>query len=250
MNTVLIAISAHRAPGDAGAGTVPDSYQRAVRASGASVLPLPIGLPEQAESALQGADALLLPGGGDLRAGIFGQAPDGSAPPDEARDLWELALVHAALRLQLPLLGICRGLQVLAVALGASLIQDLERAGYQSIVHQQGPMQPRDAVTHRVIVEAGAQAHILGSTPRLLVNSMHHQAVLAAPPGAQVAARADDGVIEALVVPELRFALGVQWHPEELVGRQDEHGAQARALFAALQAAAAERRLQEASKRA
>lgn len=147
-------------------------------------------------------DGLVLTGGGDLTPALFGQAPDPrSAPPDPRRDAEELALTAAFCAARKPVLGVCRGIQVLAVYFGGDLIQHLD--GHA------------DGAVHTVSAVPGSTLHTLfgASFP---VNSYHHQAVRAPGPVLRVTARAADGTVEGLEHPRLPV-IGVQWHPERMV---------------------------------
>ena len=153
-------------------------------------------------------DGLILCGGGDLDSLLYDQKNAGSAPPDPARDKAEMELFHAFFQAGKPILGICRGMQVINVALGGTLIQDLPP--HIAPAHGGGD---HDLV-HPVLTEADTflREHY---GPRLSVNSAHHQAVDRLGDGLRTAARAEDGVIEALFLP-CRPVLGVQFHPERM----------------------------------
>jgi len=173
-----------------------------------------------AEAAVSSCAGLLLPGGADVDPGRYGEARHPSVTDvDVARDEYEIALVRAALAADLPVLAICRGLQVMNVAAGGSLIQDIPSQVGPAVPHQIS--QPKDAIAHDVGVVAGSRleelmgAAVVGG--RLRVNSRHHQAVARVAPGFAVTSLAPDGVIEALEKPDARFCVGVQWHPENFV---------------------------------
>ena len=133
---------------------------------------------------------------------------------------------RAALQRDRPLLGICGGQQLLNVALGGDLIQHIPDAVPGCLEHEQ--RNPRTEPGHSVEVLAGSRLHALGGVLRLEVNSAHHQAAGAVGDGVVVSGRAPDGVIEAIEVPDRRFCIGVQWHPEYRISAADD------ALFAAL----------------
>lgn len=185
---------------------------------------VPVLLPNVAASVdiLALCDGLLLTGGGDFHPATYHAADAGTdwAEVSEDRDTAELALMAEAERRLLPVLGICRGIQALAVGFGGSLIQDISSAlGDSPVKHSRG--EERSRVSHRVtIVPDTRMAQIVG-VDALQVNSFHHQAVEQVPAGWIVSARADDGIVEAMECPGERFMLGVQWHPENLV-RDDE----------------------------
>jgi putative glutamine amidotransferase len=159
---------------------------------------------------LDGADGLLISGGTDVNARLYGGEPISSEDaPDDARDRMELALLREALSRDLPVLAICRGMQLLNVALGGTLIQHLP----QTQAHRQRGVM--DA--HSIHVMGGTRlAAAIGDGP-LVVNSRHHQAVDTVGEGLVISARSNDGVVEAIEIPDKRFALGVQWHPEDRV---------------------------------
>ena len=163
---------------------------------------------------LSGADGLLLLGGEDVAPDRYGEADRRCERINPQRDAFELALLRSALRKNLPILGICRGVQVLAVALGGTLYQDLSAElprGRSRVIHR-GPRHTDSR--HRVAIEKDTALARLIGRDRALVNSHHHQAVRALPPGMRVTARSADGMIEAIEHPGKRFVVGIQWHPE------------------------------------
>ncbi|MBE7620629.1 gamma-glutamyl-gamma-aminobutyrate hydrolase family protein [Gluconacetobacter entanii] len=188
------------------------NYMEAVTAAGG----LPVGLPHdaaQAAAMVARLDGLIVTGG------AFDIAPDlydgGDAHPTvttkSTRTTAELALVEAALRMGRPILGICGGEQLLAVALGGTLIQHIPDTITAPLPHEQP--NPRHEAGHEVTIVPGTRlAHITRAT-RMAVNSSHHQAI-ATPGRAIVSAVAPDGVIEAVELPGHPFCIGVQWHPE------------------------------------
>ncbi|MBE3556205.1 MAG: gamma-glutamyl-gamma-aminobutyrate hydrolase family protein [Firmicutes bacterium] len=193
-----------------------------VRAGG---LPLLIGyLPDAlCQQAVTQSDAVLLTGGEDvdpLRYGAYPQRGLGSVDPK--RDATELAVVRAALAQGKPLLAICRGIQVLNVALGGTLYQDLPRERPGTLLHSQTA--PRWAASHPVsIAPESLLARLIGADP-YPVNSFHHQSCRSLGEGLVVTATAPDGVVEAIELPG-RPVLGVQWHPEDMAA--DDPRAQA-----------------------
>ena len=208
------------------------AYLRAIQDAGG----IPVLLPPQLDAAALEAlwerlDGLILTGGGDIDPRHFAEprhaATDEVSP---SRDALEVSLVRKALDDDVPLFAICRGLQVVNVALGGSLYQDIKDQTGSPIEHSQ--RERRDQPTHAVKVmgEGTRLGKILGRL-ELEVNSMHHQAIKTLGRGLREVAWAPDGIIEAaeLEAPA-RFLLGVQWHPEELGGRD----AAARNLFATL----------------
>jgi putative glutamine amidotransferase len=214
------------------------SYARCVYEAGGLPLLLPNLPATDADEVLSHLDGLLLSGGGDVDPAHWGEAPhDKLGLIDPVRDTYEMALVQAALRRDLPMLGICRGVQVMAVAAGGSLWQDIPSQCADSLPHAQSA--PRDVASHTVEVEADSLlARVLDPDAKqtfyISVNSFHHQAPRACGTIWQPVAHSSDGLIEALVAPEASFALGVQWHPEEMTLSAPAHAR----LFAALTAAA------------
>ena len=178
-------------------------------------------------------DAIVLCGGDDVDARRFGEENHPTVetvPP--IRDEYEIRLVRSAAAHGTPLLGVCRGSQVMNVALGGSLIQHVPDV--------RGAIPHRDGVQHVVTLVEGTRLAALAACPSAVVNSWHHQAVGRLAPGLRVAARASDGIVEAVESDgpaggEARFLVGVQWHPE----RDGNPDALGRGLFEALVRAAA-----------
>lgn len=177
---------------------------------------------------LDSVDALLLSGGGDINPLLTGEEPipslHGICPERDAQEMW---LVRHAYHRQIPMLGICRGIQMLSAALGGKNFQDIytQCEGHRMLKHSQDMR--RDAVSHRVTVSAGCLLHSIVGTDSLAVNSFHHQAV--SEPGSLLHAVAwsSDGVIEAVESSEFKPILGVQWHPEAFFAHHDQPAMQA-----------------------
>ncbi|HEX3539349.1 MAG TPA: gamma-glutamyl-gamma-aminobutyrate hydrolase family protein [Acidimicrobiales bacterium] len=190
-------------------------YCEAVAGAGAIPFVLPVLDPLDAAAVVSGLDAVLLTGGGDVAAWCYGQeaAPEASGM-DAARDAWELALVAAAGAGGLPILGICRGAQLLNVSAGGTLLQHLPAVSpelHRVTSHDREPV-------HAVVVDPASRlAGITGGGP-IGVNSLHHQAVDRVGAGFRAVAWSPEGFVEAI---EGRDApcIGVQWHPELLTGR-------------------------------
>jgi putative glutamine amidotransferase len=213
------------------------TYVDAVIRAGA----VPALLPNTADRELLRAlyekiDGLLLSGGGDVDPSHYGEAVhEKCGHIDEERDETELTLARWAVEDGKSLLAICRGIQVLNVALGGSLYQDIKDQVPDSLEHTWHPEHPRHHRSHTISVDPGTSlARILGETS-LPVNSLHHQALNRLSPHLTVSARAPDNVIEAVEIASRThsrqpFAIGVQWHPEELA----PHDPRQQGLFDAL----------------
>ncbi len=218
-------------------------YVEAVLAAGG----IPVVLPPQDSHAgplLDAVDGLLLSGGGDIEPSRFGAderhpAVYGVSPE---RDRFELALIDEALRRDLPLLCICRGIQVLNVALGGTLIQDIASLpdAPVHIEHRQHKIGlAPDDLGHAVTIDPESPLRRLTRSASLGVNSYHHQAIDRLAPGIVAIAHAPDGLIEATTLPTRDFVLSVQWHPELMFERHPEQ----LQLFLALTEAAAAKHL-------
>ena len=184
-----------------------------------------------AARALDSADGLLLTGGEDMDPAWYGaeRSPLCHAPSRE-RDLFELALFAAARQRELPILGVCRGIQVVNVAMGGTLYQDLPSERPGPVDHN--PPSARTDRSHPVRVLPGSRAAVALGRHRVAVNSFHHQAVKDLAPGLVASGWTEDGLIEAVETTEGKpWLLAVQWHPEEMhaEARAPEHG-----LFRAL----------------
>lgn len=172
------------------------------------------------ESVVASCAGVLLTGGADVGPDRYGEPCHPTVTDvDIARDEYEIALVRAALAADVPVLAICRGLQVMNVADGGSLVQDIPSQVGAAVPHQIST--PKDAIAHDAGVVAGSRLADLMRDAlvggRLPVNSRHHQAVKRVAAGFVVTAEARDGVIEALERPQSRFCVGVQWHPENFI---------------------------------
>ncbi len=212
------------------------AYMDAVQQAGGTPHLISPDLDQEALDALVAClDGILLAGGEDVDPVLYGQEPHPAlGRVDRVRDDLELPLARLALDRGLPILGICRGIQVLNVATGGTLYQDLPSQRPGSLAH--GCFQPHfppDHLAHEVALVSGSLlARILGQEV-LPVNSRHHQGVDRLGDGWQAVAHAPDGLVEAIEAPGHPFALGVQWHPENLL-RLPAHGLR---LFTALVAA-------------
>lgn len=199
---------------ETGAVAAPAPYIRAVhRAGGREAVLLPVQLDEEAAAdLLQNFDGVLLLGGGDVHPHLYGaEARPEIYGVDPVRDAFEIALVRAAIKLEVPTLAVCRGLQVLNVALGGTLDQHI--TGRKGLVSHGVPGGGKPVI-HPVVLERGSQlAQVMGTT-RAESSSHHHQAIAQLARGLVPVARAEDGLVEAMEL-ENGWVIGVQWHPED-----------------------------------
>lgn len=182
---------------------------------------LPVILPQTDDQALlkdmvEQLDGFIFSGGGDIDPAYFGEETHPKCgAPSPVRDRMELPLLRMLFaRMDKPVLCICRGEQVMNVALGGALYQDLPSQVGGDIAHSQS--ESSDIPTHTVTIEPGTRLHSIIGEEAGMVNSLHHQAVKQPAEGLIVAARAADGVIEAIESPAHPFFMGVQWHPERM----------------------------------
>lgn len=195
------------------------SYVRQVLKSGG----FPILLPptEQPQQAAELFDGFILSGGGDIDAKRYGELPLYCENISDLRDDYEMELVAQILKSNKPLFAICRGIQVLNVAMGGTLYQDLPIQNPSEINHRMAKVSNK--VQHNVrIMDASLLKTVLKSD-KTMVNSYHHQAIKKVADGLKIAALADDEVIEAVYTPDQSFCLGVQWHPERLDNSDTEN---------------------------
>jgi putative glutamine amidotransferase len=200
---------------------IKDGYIQALEQAGGLPVVLPPSLsPAASVKALDKMDGLLLSGGDDLSPLIFAQQPHPRlGEVDALRDEQEFALVKAALKLGLPIMGICRGLQVINAALGGTILQHINEDDVKAIQHRQNA--PGWHRHHHVRIHPETMlAEALGHGD-VGVNSFHHQAVDKVPPGLTISAVSPDGLVEALECRE-PWILAVQWHPERMFARHPE----------------------------
>lgn len=215
-------------------------YYEAVAAAGGA--PVLIPLLDDAEvlrATYDACDGILIPGGVDMDPATYGERPhEKLGRIDPARDRVELELTRWCIEDRKPLLGLCRGLQVINVALGGTLYQDIGAQLEGSIRHDYFPTFgfERDYVSHHVVVSPTSRLHSLVDLEQLPVNSMHHQGVKELGRGLVASARSADGLIEAAESSNGHWMIGVQWHPE-VFEHDDPH---TRALFTGFISAARE----------
>jgi putative glutamine amidotransferase len=214
---------------------LPESYAIAIAAAGgAPVLIPPIPDTAALDRVFGSLDGMLFPGGGDVHPRYYGAELAGSISPDEQLDEAEIKLAGWIVECEVPTLGICRGQQLLNIALGGTLHQDLPGEGFP---HPQSDAAIRDDFAHPIAVEEGTRlAAIFGETV-FRVNSFHHQAIRQLAPSLKAVGWAPDGIIEAVESTDHPWLLAVQFHPENLVPAH----APSRRLFEAFVAACADR---------
>ena len=194
-----------------------EDYLESVRRAGGEPVEVVVG-GEAPEQILSRVDGLMLTGGGDVDPNLYGEAQHSTFEAAESgRDAFEIELSRAAVASGIPFLAICRGMQVLNVAMGGTLIQDIPSQVKGALDHS--IREPRHHIAHEVWVAKGSKLATLladhmedGETCH--VNSRHHQSVKQAAKGFDVTATSPDGVIEAMEMPDAPYCVAVQWHPE------------------------------------
>lgn len=199
-------------------------YTTAVQRAGGIPVILPLHI-ENLSRLLDVLDGVVFSGGGDIEAHRFGQENHEAAGGfDAERDTFEIALMQAAFERNMPVLAICRGMQVMNVARGGDLIQDIPTQTDSEMKHNQ---RAEGSGEHDIFQTATVSA---GDNPvtralgegNLDINSFHHQALGAIAPGLEVVATSDDGIVEAVYATAQTYAVGTQWHPERLAAANDE----------------------------
>lgn len=215
--------------------TLNEAYSKAVLTAGGMPVMLPT-VNDDIDSLLDRLDGVIITGGGDIDPAKFGQDKHETTDEiDAERDAFELALVKAAQTRDMPVFGICRGLQILNVSMGGTLVQDVDslvpdaaqhRQQKESLHHEERPQSAQLAPGDHPLRE-------IVDTDTLEINTFHHQGIDELATGLRALATTDDGVIEAVHAPDMTFGLAVQWHPELLHHRYDEHAAIFRAFVQA-----------------
>jgi putative glutamine amidotransferase len=222
MNSPIIGLSAWTRSLDTREGhgerhySIGGVYVEAVTDAGGVPVVLPSIDPGFAIQAVSRLDAVIISGGNDIDPALYGATIDGSVDPDPPRDAWELALIHAARTLGVPLLGICRGAQLLNVAYGGTLIQHIWDARDDHPALWIGQTKKIATGMHEVEFEPDSRFAAIYGTERRTVNSLHHQALDRIGRGLRVVGTAPDGTVEAIEAVDGWEALAVQWHPERL----------------------------------
>ncbi|NLJ80871.1 MAG: gamma-glutamyl-gamma-aminobutyrate hydrolase family protein [Firmicutes bacterium] len=216
MNRPLIGLTCSRQESNPRSHYVSEAYIQAVLAGGGTPVLIPYQPKQELFQALGSLDGLILPGGLDVDPNRYGEDPSPECGKvDPFCDELDLNAAGFALEKNLPILAICRGAQVLNIALGGSLVQDIPTQIRGSVQHEQKA--PRWYASHDISLQtASILGGIWGRNPTR-VNSFHHQSIAKLGQGLRVVASASDGVVEAVESTRHRFVLGVQWHPEAMI---------------------------------
>lgn len=196
---------------------VSDAYIQAVKSAGGLPIVLPLIKSKTViQEYIELCDGFLFCGGGDITPLLFGQEPATNVgKTDITLDLFHIRLMKAILEADKPVLAICRGMQVLNVACGGTIYQDINLVDFETINHMQNSISRRD-ISHKVIFEPESKVHkILGSFA--YTNSFHHQSIDRLGKGLAVSGFTGDAIVEAIEMPSHTFVLGVQWHPESML---------------------------------
>lgn len=232
----LIGITAGNDPNEPGFYVVRPDYLRSVELSGGIPVVLAPSGPALHPAFLDRLDGLVVTGGVDVSPELYGEAPHATVDRvNLERDEFERKLLEEAVRRELPVLGICRGCQMLNVALGGTLVQDVPSLVGTAVAHDDRK-RPREAIAHAVHLAEGTRLAGLLGAGELQVNSFHHQAVGALGEGLIATAWAEDGVIEGIELEGDLFAVGVQWHPEAFWKEPERFGPLFRGLVDAARA--------------
>jgi putative glutamine amidotransferase len=216
--TPLIGLTTTRTLSPHGYSTISavEAYVSALVRAGCSPLLIPVGIPDESLGGLlTPLDGILFTGGGDVHPNRYGSTPHPQVQfVSEDRDQIEIQLVREVVEREVPFFGICRGLQVINVALGGTLYEDLQTQYPGALQHDNDISQARDYRAHKISVEEGSQLNQLLGLKSCEVNSFHHQGIRDIAPGLSVTAEAPDGVIEGIELIAHPYGVAVQWHPE------------------------------------
>ena len=196
---------------------VTDAYIQAIKSSGGLPLILPL---VKSKTVIQNyvslCDGFLFCGGGDITPILFGQEPDyGIGATDITLDLFQIRLMKEILKAEKPVLAICRGMQIMNVACGGSIYQDLNEVDFETINHMQTSLSRKD-ISHKVLFKSKTRLHrMFGDFA--FTNSFHHQAIDRLGLGLIISGSTGDDIIESIEMPSHTFAVGVQWHPESML---------------------------------
>lgn len=196
-----------------------EAYITAVQQAGGIPIMIPLGLTNSdLQTILSQVDGVLLPGGGDVDPTYYRHPPSSLIKRmDSDRDRVEIQVAQTAVAQQKPLLAICRGHQLLNVALGGTLWADVHQQMPEALVHDFNESHPRQHHAHTITVQPDSRLADYLGVQQTAVNSLHHQGIRDLAPGLRAVATAPDGLIEGVELPDHPFTIGVQWHPEWLV---------------------------------
>jgi putative glutamine amidotransferase len=222
MSSPIIGVTAYRNLSRSGFSqfSASENYIQAMIQAGACPLMIPPGLnQEDLGDLLSRLDGILFSGGGDIHPQFYGaELHPLVSDVDLERDKLELALLEKSLQQRMPILGICRGFQLINIGLGGSLYEDIQEQKPQSDKHNYSSGWPRDYLAHPVTLETGNfLAKLIGQT-QIEVNSLHHQGIRQLAAGLEVLGSAPDGILEAVQIKDYPYGVAVQWHPEEMPG--------------------------------
>ncbi len=178
---------------------------------------------EYIKKILNEVDGVVFPGGSDIDPALYGSYPQknlGDISPE--RDRWELKILKKAIELKKPILGICRGFQLINIYYGGSLKVDVCGRNVESKIPHMATMLPKYYKTHKLVIKSGTRLHDIFGDEEIAVNSYHHQAVRDVGDGLVASAAAPDGVVEAVEDPNYPYLLGVQWHPEMMAAKEPD----------------------------
>ena len=217
----IIGVSA--AVNDSHSSIIRDFYINAICDAGGAPILLPcVDFAETLDSYALLCDGFFFTGGVDIDPARYGESVrEACGKIYDFRDEYELALFDRAFRSAKPILGICRGIQLINVALGGSLYQDIPSERPSQIPHRQS--EPETTPSHSVNITKGTPLHALVGAERMKANSFHHQAIKKLGRGLEVMATADDGLVEAVYSTEARYLRAYQWHPERLFQSDEQN---------------------------
>lgn len=211
-------VCGHSSSGNNGVG---DYYvQAVVKAGGVPVLVPTMFDKASAEEVVSKLDGILFTGGEDVDPAWYGEEINGAVDINGLRDTSEIYMINQAVQLGIPILGICRGCQVINVALGGTLVQDIPTQVKTKLKHKQS--EPGTQASHYMTIEPGSHMASLLGVKKVKINSLHHEAVKTPAPGLKVVCLAEDGVVEGYEGLPFLNIVAVQFHPEKLIGGGDE----------------------------
>ncbi len=200
-------------------GELSTVYKDAIENSGGTLKMLELN--EDIDKYIDEADGILLPGGNDVNPLLYGEERKShTMPPHDERDIFEMYLIDKAMERKLPILGICRGLQILNVKLGGTLYQDIEKEMKGGIRHdwhtENGVHLLRSALVHEISFDGKSRIHDIVGKDNIEVNSLHHQGIKELGKGLVATGHSTDGLVESFEMEGYPYLVAVQWHPEEL----------------------------------